>query len=75
MKDKVYDFLPAHLKNSELENIFNATLDRVFSKGKVEKIRSFVGRKEKGIYNSNNSYIDYPFSQSYRNDYSFEHTR
>ena len=72
MKDKVYDFLPAHLKNSELENIFNATLDRVFSKGKVEKIRSFVGRKEKGIYNSNNSYIDYPFSQSYRNDYSFE---
>lgn len=72
MKDKVYDFLPAHLKNSELENIFNATLDRVFSKGKVEKIRSFVGRKEKGIYNSKNSYVEYPFSQSYRNDYSFE---
>lgn len=72
MKDKVYDFLPAHLKNNELENIFNATLERVFSKGKVEKIRSFVGRKEKGIYSRNNSYVEYPYSQSYRNDYSFE---
>lgn len=72
MKDKVYDFLPAHLKNDELENIFNATIDRVFSKGKVEKVRSFVGRKEKGIYNRNNSYLEYPFSQSDRNDYSFE---
>ena len=72
MKDKVYDFLPAHLKNDELENIFNSTLDRVFSKGNTEKVRSFVGRKEKGIYNRNNSYLHYPMNGSLTEDYSFE---
>jgi len=72
MKDKVYDFLPAHLKNGELENIFNSTLDRVFSKGEVEKIRSFVGRKEKGIYSRNNSYLEYPFLDTDRNNYGLE---
>ena len=72
MTDKVYDFLPAHLKNDELENIFNATIDRVFSKGQVEKVRSFVGRKEKGIYKRTNSYLEYPFSDLARKNYSLE---
>lgn len=72
MKDKVYDFLPAHLKNDELENIFNSTIDRAFSKGNTEKVRSFVGRKEKGIYNRKNSYLHYPMNGSLTEDYSFE---
>ena len=49
MANKIYDFLPGHLKNSELETIFETTLERVFSKGDMEKVRAYVGRKEKGI--------------------------
>jgi hypothetical protein len=48
-KNKIYDFLPGHLKNSELQTIFEGTLERAFSKGSVEKTRAYVGRKEKGI--------------------------
>ena len=39
--NKIYDFLPGHLKNSELETIFETTLERVFSKvigGKLERM-------------------------------------
>ena len=49
MAKKIYDFLPDYLKNSELETIFETTLERVFSTGKMEKTKAFVGRKEKGI--------------------------
>ena len=40
MANKIYDFLPGHLKNSELETIFETTLERVFSKSDMEKIKS-----------------------------------
>ena len=50
MAKKIYDFLPGHLKNSELETIFDTTLDRAFSSGEMAKTKAFVGRKEKGIY-------------------------
>ena len=47
MAKKIYDFLPGHLKNNELETVFETTLDRVFSVGEMEKTKAFVGRKEK----------------------------
>ena len=74
MAKKIYDFLPGHLKNSELETVFETTLDRVFSVGEMEKTKAFVGRKEKGIYNNNDVYLSFP-SQSYaRDNYGLEPT-
>ena len=40
MAKKIYDFLPGHLKNKELETIFETTLDRVFSVGEMEKTKA-----------------------------------
>ena len=51
MANKIYDFLPAHLRNRDLEDIFDATLERAFSKGNLEKTRAYVGRREKGLNN------------------------
>ena len=56
---KIYDFLPGHLKNSELETIFETTLERVFSKGDMEKVRAYVGRKEKGINSEQDIYLSF----------------
>jgi hypothetical protein len=72
MANKIYDFLPGHLKNKELETIFDATLERVFSKGDTEKVRAFIGRREKGIYKNTDSYINYPVYSYARKNYAFE---
>jgi hypothetical protein len=74
MAKKIYDFLPGHLKNSELETVFETTLDRVFSVGEMEKSKAFVGRKEKGIYNSNDVYLSYPATAYTRDNYGLEPT-
>jgi hypothetical protein len=74
MAKKIYDFLPSHLKNDELETIFETTLDRVFSVGEMEKAKAFVGRKEKGIYNSNDIYLSYPATAYARDNYGLEPT-
>ena len=74
MAKKIYDFLPDYLKNSELETIFETTLERVFSTGKMEKTKAFVGRKEKGIYNSKDSYLTFPATAYTRDNYGLEPT-
>jgi len=74
MAKKIYDFLPSHLKNDELETIFETTLDRVFSVGEMEKTKAFVGRREKGIYNSNDIYLSYPAQAYARDNYGLEPT-
>jgi len=72
MANKIYDFLPAHLQNKELETIFEATLERVFSKGNIEKTRAYVGRKEKGVYKKDDAYLSYPTFSYSRTNYSLE---
>ena len=74
MAKKIYDFLPGHLKNNELETIFDTTLDRVFSVGEMEKTKAFVGRREKGIYNSKDSYLSFPTQSYARDNYGLEPT-
>jgi hypothetical protein len=74
MAKKIYDFLPGHLKNSELETVFETTLDRVFSVGEMEKTKAFVGRREKGIYNSKDSYLSFPTQSYARDNYGLEPT-
>jgi hypothetical protein len=74
MAKKIYDFLPGHLKNKELETIFETTLDRVFSVGEMEKTKAFVGRKEKGIYNSKDAYLSFPPTAYARDNYGLEPT-
>ena len=74
MAKKIYDFLPAHLKNSELETIVETTLDRAFSQGEMEKTKAFVGRKEKGIYNENDIYLSFPAHAFSRDNYGLEPT-
>lgn len=72
MANKIYDFLPAHLRNKELEDYFDATLERAFSKGKVEKTRAFIGRKEKGIYSDKDAYVSFPEHLFQRDNYGLE---
>jgi len=72
MANKIYDFLPAHLRNRELEDIFDATLERVFSKGNLEKTRAFVGRREKGLNNEDDSYLSFPEHLFQRDNYGLE---
>ena len=72
MANKIYDFLPGHLKNSELETIFETTLERVFSKGDMEKVRAYVGRKEKGINSEQDIYLSYPPHAFTRENYGLE---
>ena len=74
MAKKIYDFLPGHLKNSELETVFETTLDRVFSVGEMEKTKAFVGRKEKGIYNNKDAYLSFPPTAYARDNYGLEPT-
>ena len=69
---KIYDFLPGHLKNSELETIFETTLERVFSKGDMEKVRAYVGRKEKGINSEKDIYLNFPPHAYTRENYGLE---
>ena len=47
MANKIYDFLPGHLKNSELETIFETTLERVFSKETWKKLEHLLVEKKK----------------------------
>ena len=72
MNNKVYELLPGHLKNPKLEGYFEATLERAFSKGSVDKTRGYVGRKERGIYKVNQPYVIYPMTSVQRENYSFE---
>jgi len=74
MAKKIYDFLPGHLKNSELETIFDTTLDRAFSSGEMEKTKAFVGRKEKGIYKTSDIYLSFPSESYARDNYGLEPT-
>ena len=74
MAKKIYDFLPGHLKNNELETVFETTLDRVFSVGEMEKTKAFVGRREKGIYNNSDIYLTYPAQAYARDNYGLEPT-
>ena len=74
MAKKIYDFLPGHLKNSELETIFDTTLDRAFSSGEMEKTKAFVGRKEKGIFKSSDIYLSFPPQSYARDNYGLEPT-
>ena len=69
---KIYDFLPGHLKNRELETIFETTLERVFSKGDMEKVRAYVGRKEKGINSEKDIYLNFPPHAYTRDNYGLE---
>ena len=71
-KNKIYDFLPGHLKNSELQTIFEGTLERAFSKGSVEKTRAYIGRKEKGINRENDIYLTFPPHAFNRENYGLE---
>ena len=71
MADKIYDFIPGHLRNKELEDIFEASIERVFSKGNLEKTRAFVGRRERGI-DETGSYLEYPNHLFQRDNYGFE---
>jgi hypothetical protein len=72
MNNKVYELLPGHLRNPKLEGYFEATLERAFSKGSVDKTRGYVGRKERGIYKVNQPYVTYPDTSVQRENYSFE---
>ena len=72
MANKIYDFLPAHLRNSELESIFDATLERAFSKGDMQKEKAFLGRKEKGIYSDKDVYMSFPPHLYQRDNYGLE---
>ena len=72
MANKIYDFLPGHLKNSELETIFETTLERVFSKGSMDKTIAFVGRKEKGINSKEDRYLTFPPHAHTRENYGLE---
>ena len=74
MNNKVYELLPGHLRNPKLEGYFEATLERAFSKGSVDKTRGYVGRKERGIYKVNQPYVTYPDTSVQRENYSFEYT-
>ena len=74
MAKKIYDFLPGHLKNRELETIFESTLDRAFSVGEMEKTKAFVGRKDKGIFKSSDVYLSYPAQSYARDNYGLEPT-
>ena len=74
MAKKIYDFLPGHLKNRELETIFETTLDRVFSVGEMEKTKAFVGRKENGIFKSSDLYLSFPPQSYARDNYGLEPT-
>lgn len=57
--NKIYNLLPVHLQNKELETIFDSTLERAFSAGSVTKTKAFIGRKEKGVYNDNDAYVSF----------------
>ena len=72
MTNKIYDFLPAHLRNSELETIFDATLERAFAKGNMQKEKSFLGRREKGIYSDKDVYMSFPEHLFQRDNYGLE---
>ena len=72
MAKKIYDFLPGHLKNRELESIFETTLDRAFSVGEMEKTKAFVGRKEKGIFKTSDIYLSFPEQSYARDNYGLE---
>ena len=72
MANKIYDFLPGHLKNSELETIFETTLERVFSQGDMEKVKAYVGRKEKGINAEHDIYLSFPPHAFTRENYGLE---
>lgn len=72
MTNKIYDFLPGHLRNKELETIFDATIERVFSKGNSEKLNAYVGRKERGMFKEEDIYISYPTYSYARKNYAFE---
>ena len=72
MANKIYDFLPAHLQNKELADIFDATLERVFSKGDLEKVRAYVGRREKGMNNNDDRYLEFPEHLFQRDNYGLE---
>ena len=76
MTNKIFDFLPRHLKNRDLASMMDVTLERVFSKGTTEKVRAFVGRKERGIYDPTakcyTPYLTYPGNSSDRKNYGFE---
>ena len=72
MANKIYDFLPAHLRNRDLEDIFDTTLERAFSKGNLEKTRAFVGRREKGLNNEDDSYLSFPEHLFQRDNYGLE---
>ena len=72
MANKIYNFLPAHLRNSELESIFDATLERAFSKGSMQKEKAFLGRKEKGIYSDKDVYMSFPEHLFQRDNYGLE---
>ena len=72
MANKIYNLLPGHLRNKELETIFDSTLERAFSDGEVEKTRAFVGRKEKGIYSDNDAYLSFPDHLFQRDNYGLE---
>ncbi|MDC1446344.1 hypothetical protein N8344_00065 [bacterium] len=72
MSNKIYNFLPAHLRNSELESIFDATLERAFSKGSMRKEKAFIGRREKGIYSEKDVYLSFPEHLFQRDNYGLE---
>jgi len=72
MTKRIYDFLPSHLKNQNLETIFESTIERAFSDGEVEKLRGFVGRKEGGIYKFDDAYVTYPTYNYDRRNYALE---
>ncbi len=70
--NKIYNFLPVHLQNKELETIFDSTLERAFSKGNISKTKAFVGRKEKGIYRDTDAYVSFPDHLYQRDNYGLE---
>ena len=72
MANKIYDLLPVHLRNKELETMFDSTLERAFSKGEVDKVRAFIGRKEKGIYSEEDAYVSFPEHLFQRDNYGLE---
>lgn len=72
MANKIYDLLPVHLRNKELQTMFDSTLDRAFSKGQVDKVRAFIGRKEKGIYKEDDAYVSFPEHLFQRDNYGLE---
>ena len=72
MANKIYDLLPVHLRNKELETMFDSTLERAFSKGEVDKVRAFIGRKEKGIYSEDDAYVSFPEHLFQRDNYGLE---